>query len=399
MKIRKAFKFRLKTNEQQAEQLRQFAGCCRKVWNLTLAEQKKRLDEGLPCERYESFCKTLTSWKQTEELAWLNDSPASALQQKLKDLGKALRDAFDKKQPLKRFPNFKKRGMGDSFRIPQPSQFKLEGNRIQLPKVGWLNYFNSRVIEGTPKQVTVTESSGHWYVSVQTEIDIDKPLHSSSRDIGIDMGVSKLFAYSNGEHQEPVNSFKTHQKRLASLQRRLSKKKKFSEGWKKQKRKISRLHSKIACCRRDYLHKSTTEISKNHAMVAIEDLQIKNMSSSAKGNAEKPGKNVRAKSGLNRSILDQGWFEARRQLEYKQLWRGGVVVAVAPQYTSQTCSSCGHIDKQSRVSQSKFCCVSCGYHENADTNAAKNILAAGHAVLAGGAGPLGAAMKPEPLAA
>jgi putative transposase len=234
---------------------------------------------------------------------------------------------------------------------------------------------------------------------VQTEIETDEPKHSSSSDIGIDMGVSKLFAYSNGKHQEPVNSFKKHQKRLATLQRRLAKKKKFSEGWKKQKRKISRLHSKIANCRRDYLHKSTTEISKNHAMVAIEDLQIKNMSSSAKGNAENPGKNVRAKSGLNRSILDQGWFEARRQLEYKQLWRGGIVVAVAPQYTSQKCSSCGHTDKKSRVSQAKFCCVSCGHNENADTNAAKNILAAGHAVLAGGAEPLGVAVKPEPLEA
>lgn len=134
-------------------------------------------------------------------------------------------------------------------------------------------------------------------------------------------------------------------------------------------------------------------------MIVLEDLKVSNMSSSAKGNMENPGKNVKAKSGLNRAILDQGWHEARRQFEYKQQWRGGVVVAVAPQYTSQTCSSCTHTNKQSRVSQSKFCCVSCGYENNADINAAKNILAAGHAVLAGGAEPLGAAEKPEPLAA
>ena len=399
MKVRKAFKFRLKTNGQQAEQLRQFAGCCRKVWNLTLAQQKKRLDEGLSCERYESFCKTLTTWKKTNELEWLNEAPAGALQQKLKDLGKAIRDAFDKKQPLKRFPKFKKRGVGDSFRIPQPSQFELGKSRVKLPKIGWINYFDSRVIEGTPKQATVSYSSGQWYVSIQTEIETEPPIHESTTDIGIDMGVSKLFALSNETNIAPLNSFKGHQEKLAKLQRGLAKKKKFSNSWQKHKRKIQRLHTKIANCRKDYLHKSTTELSKNHAMIVIEDLQVSNMSKSAKGSLEKPGKNVKAKSGLNRAILDQGWFEARRQLEYKQLWRGGSVVAVAPQYTSQKCSDCGHIDKASRLSQEKFCCTKCGFKANADTNAAKNILAAGHAVLAGGAEPLGAAMKPEPLAA
>lgn len=399
MKIRKAFKFRLKTNSEQSQLLRQFAGCCRKVWNLTLAEQKKRLDNGELCERYNTFAKNLPVWKKSEELSWLGEAPASALQQKLKDLDKAIRDAFDKKQPLKRFPKFKKRGAGDSFRIPQPSQFELEKKRIKLPKIGWLNFYSSRDVKGQPKQVTVTTSANHWYISIQTEFEIDEPKHQSCSDIGIDMGVSKLFALSNDTHFEPINSFKKYREQLAKLQKRLARQNKFSNSWKKQKQKIQRLHSKIANCRRDYLHKSTTILSKNHAMIVIEDLQISNMSKSAKGTIEEPGKNVKAKSGLNRSILDQGWFEARRQLEYKQQWQGGIVVAVAPQYTSQTCSSCGHVDKESRLSQDKFCCTACGFQSNADTNAAKNILAAGHAVLAGGAEPLGAAMKPEPLAA
>ena len=357
------------------------------------------MDEGKPCERYNSFAKKLPEWKKTESLSWLGEAPASALQQKLKDLDKAIKDAFDKKQPLKRFPKFKKRGVGDSFRIPQPSQFELGHSRIRLPKIGWLNYFDSRKIEGNPKQATVSYCSGYWYVSVQTEIEIQPPVHESTSDIGLDMGISKLFALSNEKNIEPLNSFKTHQVKLARRQRKLAKKKKFSNGWLKEKRKIQRLHSKIANCRKDYLHKSTTMLSKNHAMIVIEDLQVSNMSKSAKGNQEKPGKHVKAKSGLNRAILDQGWFEARRQLEYKQLWRGGIVVTVAPQYTSQTCSICGHIDKASRLSQERFCCTNCGFKSNADTNAAKNILAAGHAVLAGGAEPLGAAMKPEPLVA
>ncbi|WP_404999729.1 RNA-guided endonuclease TnpB family protein, partial [Escherichia coli] len=133
-----------------------------------------------------------------------------------------------------------------------------------------------------------------------------------------------------------------------------------------------------------YLHKVTTTVSKNHAMIVIEDLKVSNMSKSAAGTVSQPGRNVRAKSGLNRSILDQGWYEMRRQLEYKQLWRGGQVLAVPPAYTSQRCVCCGHTAKENRLSQSQFRCQVCGYTANADVNGARNILAAGHAVLACG---------------
>jgi putative transposase len=175
---------------------------------------------------------------------------------------------------------------------------------------------------------------------------------------------------------------KQTKKKLAKLQRQLSRKIKFSANWQKQKRKIQRLHSDIANIRRDYLHKTTTKISKNHAMIVIEDLKVSNLSKSAKGTSEQQGKNVRAKSGLNRSILDQGWYEMRRQLEYKQIWRGGQMLAVPPAYTSQRCACCGHTAKKNRQSQSKFECLECGYTANADVNGARNILAAGHAVLA-----------------
>ncbi|HEJ9401396.1 TPA: transposase, partial [Proteus mirabilis] len=173
-------------------------------------------------------------------------------------------------------------------------------------------------------------------------------------------------------------------RKLARLQRKLSRKIKFSANWQKQKRKIQRLHSHIANIRKDSLHKVTSEISKNHAMIVIEDLKVSNMSKSAKGTTERHGRNVKAKSGLNRSILEQGWYEMRRQLEYKQLWRGGQVLAIPPAYTSQKCACCGHTAKENRQSQSQFECLECGYTANADINAARNILAAGHAVLACG---------------
>ncbi|HFX9045039.1 TPA: RNA-guided endonuclease InsQ/TnpB family protein [Salmonella enterica subsp. enterica serovar Saintpaul] len=169
------------------------------------------------------------------------------------------------------------------------------------------------------------------------------------------------------------------------------------EKWQKQKRKIQCLHSRIANIRRDYLHKVTTTVSKNHAMIVIEDLKVSNMSKSAAGTVSQPGRNVRAKSGLNRSILDQGWYEMRRQLEYKQLWRGGQVLAVPPAYTSQRCACCGHTAKENRLSQSQFRCQVCGYTANADVNGARNILAAGHAVLAcGGTMQSDRPLKQEP---
>jgi putative transposase len=184
----------------------------------------------------------------------------------------------------------------------------------------------------------------------------------------------------------PANSFQQHQARLARCQRAMARKEKFSNNWKKAKAKVQKLHQKIGNIRRDYLHKATSTISKNHAIVCIEDLQVRNMSKSAAGTVEKPGCNVKAKAGLNRSILDQGWSEFRRQLEYKQAWSGGWLLAVPPQNTSRTCPKldCRHVSAENRRTQGRFVCAECGFTENADLVGAMNILAAGHAVLACG---------------
>ena len=135
---------------------------------------------------------------------------------------------------------------------------------------------------------------------------------------------------------------------------------------------------RIANCRHDFLHKLSTETSKNHAVIVIEDLQVNNMSRSARGTVEEPGRNVAAKSGLNKAILDQGWGTFRRMLEYKQGWRGGAVIAVNPRFTSQTCPECGHVSKANRPQQALFSCEQCGYSYHADVVAARNILAVGH---------------------
>jgi putative transposase len=136
--------------------------------------------------------------------------------------------------------------------------------------------------------------------------------------------------------------------------------------------------------RNDYLHKASTAISKNHAVVSMEDLQVKNMTKSVRGTVENPGSNVKAKSGLNRAIVDQGWGELKRQFGYKSVWQGGVLVLVPAKYTSQNCCECGQTEKGNRTTQAVFQCRACGHQDNADTNAAKNILGAGLALLACG---------------
>lgn len=159
----------------------------------------------------------------------------------------------------------------------------------------------------------------------------------------------------------------------------MSRKVKFSNNWKKAKARVQRIHARIGNVRRDFLHKTSTAISKNHAMVCIEDLQVRNMSRSAAGTPEQPGRNVRAKSGLNRAILDHGWHEFRRQLQDKLAWNGGILITVPPQNTSRNCLCCGHVSADNRRTQARFQCVACGFAEHADVVGAINILRAGHA--------------------
>jgi putative transposase len=393
MLIRKAYKFELMPNGNQSRLMRQYAGCCRVVFNKALAWQNEQYQADNTFKfNYTKIANLLPEWKQ--ELPWLIDAPSQALQQSLKHLESSFKNFFAKRA---QFPKFKKKGLNDRFRIPQHFAVEQNNNRIYIPKLGWIKYRNSREMLVDVKNITVSFKCGKWYASIQAELEIGQPLHQSASIVGVDVGIARLATLSNGQAFEAVNSFKQKQTRLARYQRALGRKVKFSSNWKKQKSKIGKLHSTIANIRKDYLHKVTTAMSKSHAMIVIEDLQVANMSKSAKGDLVNQGKNVKQKSGLNRSILDQAWGEFRRQLEYKQVWNGGQVLAVPAPYTSQRCSCCGFTDKGNRTSQAVFKCLSCGAELNADLNAARNILAAGHAVLAHGENvQLGVSEKCEP---
>lgn len=373
-----AFKYELMPTCEQERNMRRFAGSCRFVFNRALALQKERYEQGEEKLGYAGLCKLLTEWRNGPETPWLADAPVHPLQQTLKDLERAYANFFAKRA---NFPRFKKKGQHDSFRYPDPKQIKLDqaNSRIFLPKLGWVRYRNSREVLGTVKNVTVSQSCGKWFVSIQTEREIQAPVPKATSAVGIDMGVTRFATLSDGTFYAPLNSFKRHEDRLRKAQQAMSRKTKFSTNWKKAKARVQRIHFRIGNARRDYLHKSTTAISQNHAMVCIEDLQVRNMSKSAAGTTEQPGKHVRAKSGLNKAILDQGWFEFRRQLDYKLAWAGGHLIVVPPQNTSRTCPACGHVSADNRQTQARFLCVECGFEENADLVGAINILRAGHA--------------------
>lgn len=375
--IHRAYKFRLKATPEQTRQFSQIAGVCRLVWNLCL--EQRHLAYTVARKSLSSFSQLPEITTLRKEYDWISSVPSQVLQQKVRDLDVAYKNFFERRAD---FPERKKKGKSfDSFRFPQG--FKIDNRRVFLPKIGWVGFFKSQEIAGTPKHITVSRNGKHWFLSICCEVEQGIPA-LKSKAVGIDMGIAKLCAMSDGTVIENPKILLKYQKKLAKLQRRLVKKVKFSKNFYKVKAKITALHTKIANTRKDFTHKTTTKIAKNHGLVVIEDLRVQAMSASAKGTVDNPGKNVRQKSGLNRSILDAAWGEFRRQLEYKVDWVGGIVIAVDPKNTSRKCPVCGHTAKENRRTQADFICVACGYAGDADVTAAGNILRAGHARLACG---------------
>ena len=373
MQIHKGYKYRLKPNRATRAKFVRFAGACRFVWNKILSINEHRYFAGVPRLSYAEACQLLAWWKQSEEYGWLRAVHSQVLQQCLKDLERAYTNLFAGRAAP---PQYRKKFLADSFRYPQG--VKVDGRLVYLPLIGWVEFWDSRPLEGTIKNVTVSRQGQHWFVALQVELDVPAPVHPSMAEVGIDLGIATFAATSAGELHPPLNAYRRVEKKKARLQRRLAGMVKYSCNWKKQQRRIAQLDIRIANCRHDFLHQLSTQTSKNHAVIVIEDLQVRNMSRSAKGTVEEPGKNVAQKAGLNKAILDQGWGMFRHMLEYKQHWRGGEVIAVNPRYTSQTCPECGHVAKENRVQQALFSCVACGYTYHADVVAAKNILALGH---------------------
>src|SRR3972149_5933396 len=293
-----AYKYELQPLVEQQRDMRRFAGSCRFVFNKALALQKENHEAGNKFIGYVAMAKHLTEWRNGTESPWLKEAPCHPLQHALKDLEKAYKNFFAKRAD---FPRFKKRGQHDSFRYPDPKQIKLDqaNNRLFLPKLGWLRYRNSRDVLGELRNVTVSQSDGKWFVSIQTQRDVEPPVHPAASIVGIDVGIARFATLWDGGKETPVqppNRFRKHEQRLAVLQRQMSRKQKFGNNWKKAKAKVQKLHTRIANARRDFLHKTTTTISQNHAIVCIEDLQVRNLSKAAAGGGAGAGRKGRPKS-------------------------------------------------------------------------------------------------------
>jgi putative transposase len=366
-----SYKFELKPNGGQQGQMRRIAGCCRFVFNQALALQIQRREQGQTELVFALLKLRLAEWRRRPESTWLANVPIGCLQQALRNLQRAYA-RYNSRQS--RFPRFKKRDRSDGFRYSDPNELKLDeaNGRILLPGLGWLRYRNSRNVLGRVRNVTVSCSAKKWFVSILAVREVERPI-ARGPAVGIDMGIVRFATLSDGSFYTPLNSFRRHESALASAQRAFSRKTKYSNNWSKEKSRVQRIYVRIANARRDYLHKISNAISQNHAVVCVEDLQVSAMSQS---------EGAHTKRRLNKSILDQGWFEFRRQLEYKLRWNGGRLVAVSPRNTSITCPRCRHVGEENRVSQAQFECVMCGLRENADLVGALNVLRAGHARLA-----------------
>ena len=393
MLVSKSFKYRLRLTPEQESLCNQIAGSCRYVWNRGLALKKEKWESQKENVSRFDLDKLLLEWKG--ELGWLSDCPSQALQQVNKDLDQAFKNFFNGSG----YPNFKKKGIHDSFRLPQGiilmEQLSKKAGEVRLPKLGVVRYTKTREVEGRIRNVTITKRCGEWYISFNCEVDISKPEERSKSTIGIDRGIKTFAQCSDGTAIEGVMPLKKSLNKLAKLQKMLARKKKFSSNWRKTRGKIGKLHEYIGNVRKDYLHKVSTQLAKNHGVIVMEDLKVRDMTRSARGTKEAPGKNVKAKRGLNRSILDQGWYMFQDYLSYKLNWLGGELVLIDPKNTSLRCRICGHIGRENRVKHEIFQCVVCGHEEDADLNASINILAEGHSVIACGVETLVSTKKQE----
>ena len=375
-----SYKFELRPDGDQQRRMRRIAGCCRFVFNQALAAQMESRGRGEAELDFAELTLRLAESRWRPETKWLAQVPFGCLQQSLRNLRSA---QAGYRSGQTRAPVFKRRGRSESFRYSGGSDIRLDqtNGRLLLPQLGWLRYRNSREVLGRVINVAVSASAGKWFGSILTVREIEPPLRSGPA-VGIDMGVVRFATLSDGTFYTPLNSFRRHERALAIAQRHLSRKLRYSNNWKKATKRVQRIHVRIGNARRDYLHKISTTITQHHAVVCIEDLKVAEMSQSPTADPARANGSANSKRRLNKAILDQGWYEFRRQLQYKLRWNGGRLVVVSPRGTSTTCLRCRRTAKENRLSQSQFQCVRCGFQENADLVGALNVVRAGHARLA-----------------
>ena len=387
-------KYRLAFTPEQAEFADTIGTICRSVWNTALEQRREYRRRGV-WMNYVAQAGELADAKTEHE--WLKAAPSHVLQQTLMDLDRACREHGTFKVRWR-----SGRRWNPSFRFPAGKQITVErlGRRwggAKLPKLGWVRFRWSRALGGQVRSATVSRDGRHWYVSFLVEDGHTTPeQHASTTAAGVDRGVTVAVACSDGTMRDRQFSTPGEARRYLVLQKKLARQKKGSTNRKKTVAALRQVKRRERDRRQDFVSWTANRLATRQGMVAVEDLKTRNMTRSAKGTVKEPGSRVAQKAGLNRSILGKGWHKLQLALENVARCTGTTIVKVPAAYTSQRCSACRTVDPESRESQAVFRCTTCGYEENADVNAAKNVLADGLSVSA--CGDLGAtrSRKQEP---
>jgi putative transposase len=380
-----AHRIALDPTNKQRTYFSRASGVARFAYNWALGEWKRQYeghksDLSLPQPTDASLRRQLNSLKR-DQFPWMFGVTKCAAQEAIIDLGGAFRAFFERRG---KYPRFKKRGQHDSFcAANEVGTFRVDGKRIKLPVIGWVRMHEDVRFNGNLKRVTVSREAGRWFASIIIETDDVKPVEQPCAAVGVDLGIATLATLSTGEAIAGPKAHKSLLKRLRRSNRALSRKLRGSRNAAKAKLRLARLHARISHIRKDATHKLTTMLVKTYRRIGIEDLNVRGMA-----------KNRR----LARSIMDGGFFELRRQLDYKaRLYGATVIVADCWFPSSKTCSCCGSVKAELALSQRTFICDNCGFETGRDLNAALNLknLAASFAVTAGGEGRSGVVRKPR----
>lgn len=380
--VKRSFKFRFyPTAEQETELLRTW-GCVRVVYNKALDLRTQSWYKEQRRVSYAETDKALTSWKREEDLAFLNEVSSVPLQQCLRHLQSAFVNFFEKRARYPRFKTRRKNKLSLTY-SERGFRFDDEGYLYIAKLSDPLNVVFSRPFPlDTCKTVVVSRDSAHrWFISFSCEDEVEqRPM--TGKTVGVDLGVKDALVLSTGEKINPDDQFEVKKKRntIKRRQRQLSRKAKGSQNREKARLKLARAHVNLTDAKRDWMHKVTTDLVQRFDVISIEDLNVRGMTSAARGKGRK------AKAGLNRGIMQNSFGELRTMLEYKADWYGGEVVAIDRYFPStKLCSECGTVTESKPLSI-RFWKCDCGTVHDRDINAARNINAAGLAVYACGDG-------------
>lgn len=380
-------RFRLYPTTAQAVTMKGHCRDARKVWNVALEQWNCWRPGRAPSPSYPEQAAQLTEARHA--FGWLAEGSVTVQQQALRDFDQAKKKFYGGTHGR---PTWRKAGIHEGFRQVgvEPGhvqRLNRQWGQVFVPKVGWVRFRWSRPVPSAKSYRVTLDSCGRWHIAFAVVPEpVDGP--GDGTVVGIDRGVKVTLAMSDGTCLQAPTP-----KPIKRVARKVSRAKRGSVRRQKAKARLARAHAHNAAARKDFAEKASTTIARRYDTIRIEDLRVRNMVRSARGTIESPGKNVRQKSGLNRSIQQQAWGLFATRLSQKA---AGRVEKVPPAFTSQRCSGCGHIASESRESQALFVCVACGYTDNADVNAAKNI-AAGHAVTARrGLGVVDLPVKREP---